>query len=361
MLVQSVDSFRSGPDGFIVDWVRALANKVDRLMVLTYHYNPKEKLPENTIVLEINGKNTLSRNLDLFRKIIVIGRREKIDVILAHILEIFGIAAAVCGKIIGAKSFLWYCQSYDLRRNNMAKLALFLVDVILTCSAEFKDQYAFQVGEVIRKKIIIVGHGIDTSRFKTKPKISFPAVGRPVKIAYAGRLSPIKDIFTMLAATEKLKNTGRNVTFHLYGSWGVVDQRGQEFQSKLLTRIKEINKSSKIIFFDGPKAYTYVQSSQVFKSADLFIMPGLKTLAEILSCGVTTIFPDSYISYVGKNFPQLTYRFGDSDDLAFKLSGLIEDPAQTIRITRLVSMSIKEIFSLDLLMARIVSRFSGTI
>lgn len=359
MLTQSIDSYRPGPDGFIVDWVRALAKRADRLVVLAYHYNPKEKLPSNTLVIKITGKNVLSRNFDLLKKIIIVGQKESIDVIFAHILEIFGIAAAVGGKVIGAKSFLWYCQIYNLRQNTLAKLALSLVDRVFTCSKEFKNQYVSQVGKTIRKKIIVVGHGIDTARFITKTKISFPGVGQPVKIAYAGRLSPVKDIFTMLTAVEKLRKADSKVTFHLYGSWGIVDRQGKKFQAALSARIKRINLAGKLVYFPRPKAYSYCKSPQVFKSADIFIMPGLKTLAEILSCGVTTVYPKSYTKFLKRDFPQLTYKFGDAEDLAKKLSWLIENPKEAMKVTRLASTSIKEVFSLDTLMKKIYDKLQS--
>ena len=358
MLVQSVDSYRGGADGFIVDWVRTLAKKVDRLVVLTYHYNPKEKLPENTLVLKICGKNIFSRNFDLLKKIVVIGKKEKIEVIFAHILEIFGIIGAIAGKLIGAKSFFWYCQSYNISRNIMARTALALVDGILTCSAEFKDQYAFQAGEFLRDKTDIIGHAVDISRFRTRA-VTFPTNGEMAKIAYAGRISPIKDVLTMLTAVEILRKSDYKVTFHLFGGWGVTDQKGKQFQAQLFAKIKEINANKKIVYFEGPKPFAYTESAKIFYSADLFVMPGLKTLGEILSCGVTTVFPDAYISYVGRGFPQLTYKLGDADDLAAKIAWLIDHPEETVKITKEACTNAQKIFSLSLLMDKAVASFNA--
>lgn len=158
MLVQSVDSYCSGSVGFIVDWVRVLATKVEKLTVLTYRYNPREKLPVNTKVVVINGNNFLTRNADLIFKVFKYSKEN--DVIFAHILEVFGIIAGIIGKITGRKSFLWYCQGYDLSRHWMAKIALLSVDKIVTSTNEIKNRYIKEVGESIKNKIIVVGHGI---------------------------------------------------------------------------------------------------------------------------------------------------------------------------------------------------------
>ena len=157
MLASSVDTTR-GPDGFIADWVRVLGQKVDRLTVLTYNYNPQEKLPANTRVIKINGNNFLTRNINLALKVFEYSKEN--DVFFAHILEVFGIIAGIIGKINKKKAFFWYCQGYDLSKHWLAKLALFSVDKILTSTQEIKERYCREVGQWVRNKIIIVGHGI---------------------------------------------------------------------------------------------------------------------------------------------------------------------------------------------------------
>lgn len=162
MLAQSIDTTR-GPDGFIADWVRVLATKVDELTVLTYHYNPQEKLPPNTRVFLISGNNFLTRNFDLFLKTFQLAKNS--DVIFLHILEIFGIVGGIVGKITGKKSFLWYCQGYNLSKHNTAKLAMFLVNKIFTSTDKIKKRYINEIGEWINRKIIVVGHGIYLPRY----------------------------------------------------------------------------------------------------------------------------------------------------------------------------------------------------
>ncbi len=159
ILVSSLDSYKKGAtDGFIVDWVRVLAKKVDKLTVLTYKHNPGEKFSVNTKVILIKDNNFIIRNLNLFAKTLKYAKEN--DVIFAHILEVFGIVGGLVGKIIGKKSYLWYCQGYDLSRHYLAKVALFMVDKVFTSTEKIKERYSQEIGEWVKKKIIVVGHGI---------------------------------------------------------------------------------------------------------------------------------------------------------------------------------------------------------
>jgi len=164
MLVSSLDSYKRGStDGFIVDWVRVLAKKVTSLTVLTYRLSSKENFPQNTNIVLIEGSNFLTRNISLFINTFKYAKRN--DVIFAHILEVFGIAAGVVGKMTSKKSFLWYCQGYDLSKHIIAKIALVLVDKILTSTDEIKTRYIREVGKHISNKIEVVGHGINLTHY----------------------------------------------------------------------------------------------------------------------------------------------------------------------------------------------------
>jgi len=159
MLVSSLDSYAKGrTDGFIVDWVRVLAKKVDKLTVLTYKHNPKDGFASNTKVVIIGGANFITRTINLVIKTVRFGKQN--DVLFAHILEMFGIVGGLVGKLIGKRSYIWYCQGYNLSKHFMAQLALSLVDRIFTSTDSIKDRYIAEVGGHLKDKIVVVGHGI---------------------------------------------------------------------------------------------------------------------------------------------------------------------------------------------------------
>jgi len=164
MLVSSLDSTRRGAtDGFIVDWVRVLARKVDQVAVLTYWHNVDEKFPTNVQITLVRGNNLIVRNLDLFTKTFKLAGDS--EVIFGHILEIFGIVAGIVGKLRSKKSFLWYCQGYDLSTHIMAKLAMVFIDKVFTSTNEMKERYVKQIGPWIKNKVICVGHGLYLSHY----------------------------------------------------------------------------------------------------------------------------------------------------------------------------------------------------
>ncbi len=227
MLVQSVDSYRPGPDGFIVDWVKALAAEVDNLIVLTYHYNSKEKLPDNIKVYEIHGRNFLTRNTSL--AFMTFRLAKKTDVIFAHILEVFGVMAGFIGKILRKKSVFWYSQGYDFSGKFFPKVALFLVDKIFVSAVSIKESYEKTIGKWVGKKVVILSQGLNLKHYRLGQNVPWPKKGCVIKLLYAGRVvSPVKDIITMLDAVNKVSELGYNVILQIAGGWGVKNNTNEK-------------------------------------------------------------------------------------------------------------------------------------
>lgn len=326
MLAGSLDSYRDGPDGFIIDWVKVLAAKVDQLTVLTYHYNPQEKLPANTKVYVITGHNLLTRNFNLFSKTLQLAKNS--DVIFAHILEIFGIAAGIIGKITGKKSFFWYAQGYDLSNNFGAKIAFFFVDKIFTSTPQVISHYVKIGGPWVRKKVAAMGHGLFLPHYELGFRISWPKNNsKPVKILYAGRVSPIKGVSVLEEAVKILISKKQNVDLEII------------------------------------KSFPYSQNAKVLKSTNIFVMPTLsrvpdKIFMEALICGVVAIGSDVAYSFMKDKFPQLIFKTGDSQDLAKKISWIINNYPDARQITIKAQNYVKENFDLDKLMDKIAYAFA---
>lgn len=298
---QSVDS-RRGPDGFIVDWVRELAKRTEKLVVLTYYHNPNDKLPVNTKVVVIGGNNFLSRNLNLFCKSIYLVITMNVDVVFAHILEVFGICGGVIGRVFRRKCYFWYCQPYDLTNNYLARLAFLFVDKILTCASQTKERYIFQTG-IRAEKITVVGHGINIKHYTAGKNIAWPKDNQSIKVLYLGRGSPIKDLPTLDRAVEILKDRGLKIKYFKIGT--------------------------------GKESVSYAKNSYVYKSANIFVNPSRakaldKTLLEALASGVIAIGSDEAYPVFKNKFPNLVFMAGDSVDLANKISRLIECPEERL-------------------------------
>lgn len=139
-----------------------------------------------------------------------------------------------------------------------------------------------------------------------------------VKILYAGRVSPIKDLPTLKKAVERLK-------------------------------LKLVVKSS----------YAYKDVGKVLKTADIVVVPTLsraldKVFLEALACGIPAVGTDLGYPFMKDKFPRFIFKAGDSNDLAQKIKWLLDNPKEASNITKQAQKYVFANFDLDKLMDKIV-------
>ncbi len=144
-----------------------------------------------------------------------------------------------------------------------------------------------------------------------------------IKILYAGRVSPIKDLPTLQRATE------------------------------ILDLKPTVNSS-----------YSYHDVAKVLKSVDLVVVPTLskaldKVFLEALACGIPAIGTDVGYPFMVDKFPQLIFKAGDPQDLSKKIKWLIDNPKETLRITAEAKRYVEKNFDLDKLMDKIIGEFTS--
>lgn len=143
-----------------------------------------------------------------------------------------------------------------------------------------------------------------------------------IKILYAGRVSPIKDLPTLQKAAEILK-------------------------------VKLIVKNS----------YAYKDVAKVLRSADIVVVPTLskaldKVFLEALACGIPAIGTDIGYPFMKEKFPELIFKAGDPHDLAKKIGWLIDNPMKVARIAAKAKKFVRKNFDLSKLMDKITYEFS---
>ncbi len=361
MLVQRVDSH--APNGFIVKWIKTLANRVDSLVVLTYFYSDSEDFPPNVKLVKISGNNFINRNIDLFLKTLEIIKKEDIDIVFGHILEVFGVVAGLCSRILGKKSFLWYCQGYDLSKNYLAKLSLLLPHKILTCGQRVKDQYIRQVGGWMKNKTVPVGHGIDLAHYSQGQKPKTLAKDQKVTVVYAGRIAPIKDIGTLIEAVRIMHSNGYNIELNIHGGWGIIDSQKMQYRDIILKKVAEVNKSEQFVNFPEGKSHGYADNYKIIKSGNIFIMPTLSTSLDIvyieaIACGVLAVGSDVGYPFMVQKFPQLVFKAQDPYDLAKKIRWLIDNPKKAHIIIQNAKAYVEKQFDINKLMDKVAYEFS---
>jgi len=110
------------------------------------------------------------------------------------------------------------------------------------------------------RKITVVGQGIDTERFR------YMGVKKKERsILFLGRISPVKNIDTLLDAFERVAQTDNSISLGIVGSAPLADQ---EYLKGILVRIKASQVSSRIHYYGGVPNH---QTPEIYNYYELFI------------------------------------------------------------------------------------------
>ncbi len=188
MLVQLIDE-QEWLRGFTVKWVRALAERVERVEVITLELGQAD-LPENVRVQSMGkekGRNRLRELIGFHRAMVNVIR--DVDVVFSHMTPLYTILAAPYARLYRKPQVMWYAHGHvgwNLR------LAHMLADRVVTSTPE-----GFRLAS---RKLDVVGQGIDTAQFHPPED---PATRERLVLA-AGRLAPIKKHEIFIEAVGRL-------------------------------------------------------------------------------------------------------------------------------------------------------------
>ena len=175
--------------GATVDKLRALAARVDELVVLT-DTAVEGVLPANCRVRTFRAAHRAGRGL---RFESALGRelvsRPRPAAVLAHMCPIYAVLAAPIARPVGVKVLLWFTH---WRRSRLLATAERLSTTVLSV-----DERTFPLRS---RKLVAIGHGIDVSGFQ--------CVARPERdvltLLALGRTSPAKGLETIVRAVAQV-------------------------------------------------------------------------------------------------------------------------------------------------------------
>lgn len=289
--------------GFFHGWVAEFAKHCEQVTVICL-YRGEYDLPANVKVLSL-GKEASKckiKYLYLFYKYIW-QERKNYDSVFVHMNQVYVVLGGLFWKAWGKRVSLWYTH----RQSSCSLwIAEKLVDNIFTVSRE-----GFSL---VSEKVKIMGHGINTDIFKpleSRKENDF------FKILTVGRISPIKDIKTLVRAISELKN--KNCELEIVG--------GANGQEKYFQEVKDLIKELKIedkVNFIGPIPNREVM--KYYQTADLFVnmapTGGLdKAILEAMACEVPVIVCNETM----KNYleDKLIFRHGDYKALSEKIKNVM--------------------------------------
>ncbi len=295
--------------GFMHGWIKEFAKYCERLTVVCLHKG-EYNLPENVKVLSLGKEDGESRLKYFFRFYKYIFREQKnYDNVFVHMNKEYVLLGGVLWKLMGKKIKLWYthkCVSIYLR------IAEKLVDTIFTASKE-----SFRLGS---KKLRIMGHGINTDIFKPGKNKTRK---EKFKILTVGRISPIKDVKTLVRAIAELKD--QNIELEIVGATSALE-KGRYFKE-----VKDLVRKKGIV--DKVNFVGSVPNRDILKyyqDADLVVnmapTGGLdKVILEAMSCKIPVIVCNQTMKkYFGQYANRQIFEFGNHKQLAEKIKKIIE-------------------------------------
>lgn len=202
IITQTVDAADSNL-GFFVRWIEEFAKCAEVIVVAnTVHADTVRKLPKGISVYSLGKETGASRIVRFLRYQQLLWQLlPRADGVFFHMCPEYVLGAHFLPLLFRKKTLLWYVHkevSWRLR------LAALLVDRIFTASQESC--------RLRSKKVKIVGHGIDTALFGGKHERA-----RGMKLLTVGRISPTKDLRTLILGFLQLRAQFPDATLSIVG------------------------------------------------------------------------------------------------------------------------------------------------
>jgi glycosyltransferase involved in cell wall biosynthesis len=299
--------------GFTTRWICALAKRVEFIDVITMRVGRLE-LPDNVRVYSVGKEKGYSeprRLVEFYRHLFRIVRADSIDACFSHMMPLFTILAAPVLKPLRIPIVTWYAHPSVTRT---LKLAHRFSDRMVTSIA---TSYPYK-----HDKLLLLGHGIDGDIFSP----SESALQQPVPtILCVGRLSPVKDHFTLLRAAKLLRQRwSQPFRVVILGAPG--SARDDSHIRWLRKQVEELHLQD-TVFFEPPTAITGLPAWYRRCTVHVNLTPSGfvdKVALEAMSCAKPCLIAnEGFRETLGQFADQLLFRHGDTEHLAERLLALL--------------------------------------
>ncbi|MEI6296934.1 MAG: glycosyltransferase [bacterium] len=329
--------------GFFHNWLLEFSKRCEKLTVICLQKGEYD-LPENVKVFSLGkeeGELRIKYVLNFWKYIWQ--ERKNYDSVFVHMNPEYVVLGGLFWRLIGKKISLWYThKSVDLK----LKIAEKFSNIIFTVS---KESFRMKTN-----KLKVVGHGIPVEKFKNQGNLVYKK-DAVLKIISVGRITPIKNLDTLINACEILKKNGLNFAVSLIGP--VVDEKDRKYFEYLKQLISEKDLDKEIKFLgsipNNKLAEFYWQNDF---SINLCPTGGVdKAILESMASGLITLASNiAFEEYFGEYKEDLMFKEKDEKDLAAKIMKLISTD-DLVRIKNFLLSSVKEKTDLDKLLLRIIN------
>jgi glycosyltransferase involved in cell wall biosynthesis len=341
VLTQKVDK-NDDVLGAFHGWLEEFARQAESVIVICLEEGV-HTLPQNVRVYSLGkekGESRLKYTINFYKYIFQF--RKEYDTVFVHMNPEYVVLGGLFWRMVGKRVGFWYTH-------RQVNLKLWLAEKfshsIFTASGT-----SFGLSS---DKIHVLGHGIDLKKFNgARQNADNSAV---IKIISAGRITPIKNLDTIIEAINILReHSNISVKLHLLGA---PTADGDVEYLKSLEKLVSEKGLSEFVFFDGSVSYADIPTR--LKDADVVINAcptgGVdKAVVEAWASGVPTLVSnEAFHQYLEKFARELTFKERDSNELAKRLEELIQNPNR-YRIGQFLQNKAKSHFGQDVLISRII-------
>lgn len=328
--------------GFFHTWIQKIAGQVDHLIVLCLKKGSCD-LPDNVTVISLGKESGVSR-FEYLRRFFrtIFQRRHEYDGVFVHMNPEYVILGGLFWRLMGKRILLWYThKAVNLRLRIAARLA----HGIFTAS-----KTSFRLSS---KKVRVVGHGIDVDVFSAESKMKESGGIRCVMV---GRVSPVKDIETVLLAWHHLlqHHSNRSIQLDIIGE--PITKEDVAYREVLEDLHRELSLGESVRFVGGK---SYAQMVREYQKSDMLIHTSKtgsvdKVVLEALAAGLVVLTSSEAYEALGEHVTI----FPPNDPKI--LAAMLEKMLSTGILERNISgaKAVKQQYSLDQVAEKIVGYFS---
>lgn len=350
VITQKVDS-KDANLGFFHVWLSKLAEKSEHVYVICLEKGPCD-LPKNVTVLSLGKEDRVSRRVYIKRFYTYIFKcRHSYKGVFVHMNPEYVILGGLLWRLMGYPVVLWYLHKAVTLRLWLAEK---FVTHVFTASPESCRLQS--------KKIIFLGHGINTDDFKERRRI-LPI--NTVALVSVGRIAPTKDLKTLIFAVYyfKKQNPSLKISLDIYGD--PITQYDFKYADAVHALIGELGLEQEVRM-QGSVVHSNIP--KILMNYNLFVHASRtgsvdKAVLEALAAGLpVATSSDAYMKELSAN---VVFQFsqGDSRSLAQLIekiygSGILESAHP---ISEKARVYIKNTYNLDQLIDSILTIMSNKI
>lgn len=295
--------------GFLPTWLRELAARCEKLVVITFQAGAAPKLPANVEVRSLgreHGASGLKLLLNFRRELLRAVRECGCDTVLAHMVPKYAVLARWLGVPKRVPVYLWYTHAGI---NRWLRWSEPMMEKIFTASQESLT--------IPTAKKVVTRHGIDIQSLA-------PAAGvapEKLKLVTVGRLTPSKDVETLIRGCAALQGRGLSVTLDVIG--GSMAGGDDAYAARMRAICKELHCEESVRFLGF---VPWREIAPVYRSAWIFINASRtgsvdKAVLEAMACGSLVL--TSNVSFQPILPGENVFQQGSVEDFTNKASYLL--------------------------------------